>query len=68
MVSRSGVPMFRVNMVFTILTLNVGTKYPLPYLPYNFNKSILLLFNVYKNYWMNGKQCRPRSDAAFCGT
>ena len=32
-----------------------------------FNMSILLSVDVFENCWMSGKQCRPRSDAAFRG-
>ena len=38
----------------------------LPCLSYNLNNSISLSGNVSKNCWMNGKQCRPWSDTAFC--
>ena len=58
--------------LFRIFYYHITQKYWDTHTPYyscpkTLNNSIGLCIDMYKNCWMSGKQCRPWSDAMFCG-
>ena len=48
----------------TVFTLNIHTPYALPYT--SIQQVHFTTRKCVQDCWMNGKQCKPWSDAAFC--
>ena len=56
------------SLQHTILILSIGKSWLLTILVLNFEESLFYYASMCLKWcWMSDKQCRPRSDAAFCG-